>query len=221
MDIIRIVTLLAILFPGFVGAATPPSSVLPEAKAKPEKRDTFVFSLLPKSLQRKPRLDFNIITEMTAEGRKLAAPTPQNPAYYVAQPGGLYNSGIGVDHNVKAPPLEKLQKMMENALAEGGYLPSEGTTQRPTLVVIYHWGSNSYQPPQDMTGEDADGNEVTIAATPEVVLRKALLDRAQLLGGAKFAKEVAQAIHAARYYRVPGSCRSERPGQVGSVVSRR
>lgn len=162
--------------------------------AKPVKPGGFVFSLFPKSLQKNPRLEFNIMTEMTAEGRKVMPPTKQNPVYYVAQAGGPFNAGVGADYDVKPPPPEKLQLMMERALAEGGYLPTDGTAIPASLAVIYHWGSHSFQPPADMEGEDADGNPIVTQAIPEVVLRKALLDRAMLLGGAKFTAEVARAM---------------------------
>ncbi len=43
-----------------------------------------VFSLLPKSLQKKPLVDLNIITEMTPEGRRSPPATPVAPVYFVS-----------------------------------------------------------------------------------------------------------------------------------------
>lgn len=194
MSFLRIIPLLVVLLLNGVSASAASKEIVPQPAPKAEKESGFVFSLLPKSLQRNPRLSFNIFTEMTAEGRKLPKPTPQKPAYYISQAGGVYNGGLGAEHNIKAPPVEKLEAMMKKSLAEGGYLPSENAAQPPTLVIIYHWGSHSFQPPEDIPSEDADGNAVTNASTPEVVIRKTLLDRAMLLGGAKFAHDVADAM---------------------------
>lgn len=134
---------LAALFSTVAFAADPAPNLVPAAAAKTAKEPKesgFVFSLLPKSLQRNPRLSFNIFTEMTAEGRKVRQPTPQAPAYYIAQAAGVYHGGVGAEHDLKSPPVEKLEMMMKRALAESGYLPSENATQPPTLAIIYHWG---------------------------------------------------------------------------------
>jgi hypothetical protein len=194
MSFLRFTPLLLALLPSVLSAASAAKDILPESASKAPKESNFVFSLLPKSLQRNPRLSFNLFTEMTPEGRKLPKPTPQKPAYYIAQAGGVYNGGIGAEHNSKTPPVEKLEALMKKSLAEGGYLPSEDAAHPPTLVIIYHWGSHSFQPPEDIPTEDADGNPVTLASTPEMEIRKTLLDRAMLLGGAKFAHEVADAM---------------------------
>jgi hypothetical protein len=176
---------------GVFAAAVVSSPVASQAEeAKPVKSGGFVFSLMPKSLQKNPRLEFNIMTEMTAEGRKVTPPTPQAPAYYISQAGGAYNGGVGAEHNLKAPPVEKLQQMMEKSLADGGYFPADGAAKPPSVAIIYHWGSHSFHPPSEVT----DDTGAPVEQVPEVVLRKALLDRAMLLGGIKFAKEVSRAM---------------------------
>jgi hypothetical protein len=172
-------------------AATTPAAApaAPAAEAKPAKRGGFVFSLLPKSLQKNPRLDFNIITEMTPAGHKLPVPTPQAPVYYISQAGKMVNTGVGAE-GLKGPPPEQLERMMAKALADGGYLPGDPATHPPSLIVVYNWGSSSFQPPADVSDENGEGN----VPVPEIELRKALLDRAMLLGGAKFRREVSDAM---------------------------
>jgi hypothetical protein len=60
-----------------VSPTQPPSCGAPARKtdaiAPPEgfKEPRWVFSLLPKSMQKDPRLDYTVITEMTPAGRKL------------------------------------------------------------------------------------------------------------------------------------------------------
>ena len=51
--------------------AAAPARPIGDQPAEELKSGSFVFSLLPKSLQREPRVDLNVITEMTAEGRRL------------------------------------------------------------------------------------------------------------------------------------------------------
>ncbi|HVS54086.1 MAG TPA: hypothetical protein VHD62_17150 [Opitutaceae bacterium] len=174
-----------------------------ESEAKPAKSGGWVFSLLPKSLQRNPRLDFNIITEMTPAGRKVARPSAEKPAYYVAESGGMHNEGLmGGEANLKGPSAEQLRHMLEKALAQNGYIASANDTQRPTLAIIYQYGAHGFTPPAPLTDPVPDGltpppddpagtGDVPI---PERQIRKALLDRASLIGGAKFVKEVAFAM---------------------------
>lgn len=157
--------------------------------------------LLPKSLQKNPKLSFNIVTEMTPEGRKLAPPTAEKPVYFFGQSGGVHHLGINPENNLKAPTTENLQRMMENALAEAHYLPTNGTTaQMPTIVVFYQFGSHSFQPPASVAPDTPPGETPPDPSTtgdvpvPEITLRKALLDRAQLLGGKKFLKDVSEAM---------------------------
>jgi hypothetical protein len=170
-------------------AENAPAASSPIAPAKPKRESGWVFSFLPKSLQKNPRVDFNIFTEMSVAGKKLPAPSPQMPAYYVAAPGKMVNTGVGAE-GLKGPPPEQLQRMLEKSLAAASYLAAEEPAHRPTLIIAFNWGSSSFQPPADVSDENGDGN----VPVPEIVMRRALLDRALLLGGAKFAKEVAAAM---------------------------
>lgn len=172
----------------------------------------FLSGLLPKAFQKNPKLDFNIITEMSAEGRRMARPTTQKPAFYISQSGGMRNVGLSPEESLKGPTEENLQRMMERALGENHYLSSSGPAQPPTIVIIYQFGSHSFQPPASVgaapaaDGEAADPAGSGDVPVPEIVIRKALLDKAQLLGGAKFLKEVSEAM--AEVDRIAGMERS-------------
>lgn len=157
-------------------AAQPAAPVAPAQDEAPR----FVFSLLPKSLQRRPRVDFNVLTTLTPAGKQLAVPSTEQPAYYVLEQGINRNVGVGAEHNLKSPPVEKIKEVLQAALAQSGYRPSD--EQHPaSLVVIFHWGSSSYNPSED------DGSD-------ELMRRKVLLDRAMLLAGEKFALRVSEAM---------------------------
>lgn len=182
------------------GHAAPAPAAATRDKAPAEKGGGFFAALLPKSLQKNPKLDFNILTEMTPEGRRLKPPTAQNPVYYISQSGGVRHAGLNPEHDLKGPTEENLQRMVERALAEGHYHPSTNAAQPPTLVIIYHFGSHSFQPPASVASESPRAAEEEAQTgtgdvpVPEIVIRKALLDKAQLLGGAKFLKEVVDAL---------------------------
>lgn len=100
----------------------------------------FVFSLLPKSLQRNPALDFNVITEMTAEGKKFPKPTAKQPLYYVAQPGKFMQMGTE-PANERPPPVADLERAMQKALATNGYLAHIDSGPAPRLAVVFNYGS--------------------------------------------------------------------------------
>jgi hypothetical protein len=186
MKMLRALLMLAVVP---LHAASAPGETTAEAKpAKPARGSGFVFSLLPKSLQKNPRLDFNIHTDISPAGRGAPNPTPAQPVYYVAQAGRMVNTGVGAE-GLAGPPVEQLEKMMTKALAERGYLAAD-VTHQPSIIVVYNWGSSSFQPPADVSDENGQGN----VEVPESVLRRALVERARLLGGAEFLKAVLLAM---------------------------
>ncbi len=62
----------------------------PAPKREPGPR---VFSIMPKALQTNPRVAFNIITEMTDEGRRAPKPAPGAPIHYITKPAGFLQLG--------------------------------------------------------------------------------------------------------------------------------
>lgn len=143
-----------------------------------------VFSLFPKSLQKNPQVDFNVITEMTAEGRKAPQPAPQSPIYYVSSPGNFVQRGHGAAAREKPPAVERMETAMENALAKRGYL--RATKDHPaSLVVVYTWGSHSAPDPEDPEAARTISNHVLIDE---------MIERARLVGGDKFANELIKAM---------------------------
>ena len=122
---------------------TPPAAAAAKAKPKAGEKSgsQWVFSLLPKSLQKNPKVEMTVITEITEEGKKLPEVRPQKPVYYVAQSAGFHSLGHG-PANEKAPPPDALQAMLEKSLATNGYLPAKQPGPSPGLLVIYMWGSH-------------------------------------------------------------------------------
>ncbi|HUR60031.1 MAG TPA: hypothetical protein VM029_20075 [Opitutaceae bacterium] len=160
-------------------APTPPPPAASPAPPAKKKESEWVFSLLPKSLQKNPRLELTVITEMTDAGRKLPPVSPSQPAYVeLFSPGPRHlGHAAGNDATLKQPEIERL---LVRALGATGYLPATPPEQRPSLLIIYTWGSHNL-----LTEGDAE-NPVLSGE----MLARNMLDRAGLVGGEKFAREM-------------------------------
>lgn len=158
-----------------VPAAAPANQVTPARK--PEKNE-WVFSILPKSLQKNPRLEMTVITEMTEEGKKRPPVSPDKPAYFEAFSSGFHQLG-NAPANEKTLTAADIERVLVRALATNGYLPAR-PPQRPSLMVFYTWGSHSRL-------DELDEENPALGA--QQVARN-ILDRAALVGGDKFAKKL-------------------------------
>ena len=148
----------------------------------PEKKSgesQWVFSLLPKSLQKNPRLDLTVITEMTEAGKKRPPVSAATPAYFVAQSGGFHQLGHPPG-NEKSLSAEQVEKILTHSLAANGYLPAQPPGLMPTIAVMFVWGSHNLLVEGDADNPSLSGN----------MIARNLLDRAALVGGEKFAKEM-------------------------------
>lgn len=176
---------LAVSTHGADAGSLPPSvSLAGETKKTDEslvagggKKETgFVFSLFPKSLQKNPPLDLTVITEMTEAGRRLPPVSPQQPAYYVLQSGGFREAAetTGITRPMTAAEVEGV---LQKSLATNGYLPVPSGPMRPTLLIVYTWGAYNGGASEPIFGS-----------------RKAFLGRAVMIGGQKFAHQLADIL---------------------------
>jgi hypothetical protein len=136
------------------------------------------FSLLPKSLQANPVLDMTVFTEMTADGRKLQPPSSDNPVYYVAQADGFHQLGAQVAGE-KPPPAAHMDYFVRKALHEAGYRSVPSPEVRPSLMILYRWGSHNNM------GEQMSSDFPDFADADT-------LERARLVGGKKLVSEMAR-----------------------------
>jgi len=141
----------------------------------------WVFSLLPKSFQKNPNLDLTVITEMTAAGKKRPPVSPAKPAYFVTQSGGFRALGHAPGKE-KTLSAEQVEKVLTHALAANGYLPARPPATPPSIAIMFVWGSHNLLVEGDDENPALSGNQVA----------RNLLDRAALVGGEKFAKELLQ-----------------------------
>ena len=140
-------------------------------------------NLLPRSLQKNPLVDLTVITELTPEGKKLPAPSPARPVFYVAQSVGRHAEGQGPKDR-HLPKEEELAVSLQRALAVNGYLPAT-PAHPPTLLIVYHWGAH--------TNLESGSQEEGDIGIPDLD-HKNLLSRAALVGGTQFAEELRQAL---------------------------
>lgn len=173
------VSLLGSLLPAVRGAE-PAQPVSPPA---PEDAPFRFSDLLPRPLQKDPRINLSIVTEVTKLGKTYASPTRDQPAYYTVLDGGLAEEG-DVVAGVKAPPPAKLAQIMEASLAASGYLKASAKNP-PTVVIYYRWGSFNHLGAADRSDPDAPVDDgMGDLSDPAQV--KNLMARAALVGGTKF-----------------------------------
>ena len=200
--------LLALARPG-----TPVRAAEPAGSPSVERASRFTFSLLPKSLQRRPSLDFHVITELTDAGRKLAPPSAAAPVYYIAQPGQFTQMGTNTSAGETPPNLGRLTQAMETALASSGYLKAAPTTPLPALAVVFNYGSfarfsmQAYDMKDDqmlgeagladspmLRSEQRSTDALLLVVLEDKAAREDILQRATLIGGEKFTRDLARVL---------------------------
>lgn len=208
------------------------------------------FSLIPKSLQKNPQIECNVITEVTPAGKKIKPPTSARPTYYLLQPGYYQSLGEAPPPKNKNLSVDVLTAAMKQALAVNGYLEAEPPKTQPVLVVTFTYGDHAAT---NAETEEAEAmgvaeSEFNAAASDRAMLESSLhmteqqqenapapyvqpswgssgqntaeqlvpfvlsnqrryrqlIDRAGLVGGVKFAKELADVLKKEAQYRSAG-----------------
>jgi hypothetical protein len=132
----------------------------------PSSSGHFVFSLLPKSLDKNAMVDMTVLGEVTQAGAAQQLPSAQSPVYYVAQAGGF--QGAGSMAGEKTPLSDAIALHVQKSLRSGGYTEATGE-KKPDVAVIYHWGSEQLYDSDSvrrralLIGGDAFANELTEA----------------------------------------------------------
>lgn len=140
----------------------------------------FSFELLPKSFQKNPQLEMTVISELTDLGRTLPLTTPEHPVYYFGVNSGFVARGevVGGEH---PPDSNYLGRLLERTLRANGFLAAD-KTHPPTQTLFFHWGSHAAMD-QEMR-----------ATFPEKYHQQ-VLERAVLVGGRSFRKEMSDRIN--------------------------
>jgi hypothetical protein len=188
---------MALVSAGAGEPALPPSAKDSTREANPARPSSrfqgILEHLLPTSLQKRPKVFFNVFTEMTDEGRKWRVPTPEKPLTYFSSPGEFVQKGWMVAAGEKPPPKQELHDAMQKALAGNGYVPIANDQTRPDLLVVFTYGSHGTDPTLVAPDSEAAISAITaqelfqfMAQDPS--LYRDILDRAEFVGGGKFAR---------------------------------
>jgi hypothetical protein len=155
----------------------------PDDSAPPQAWESQPFSLIPRGFQRDPRLDVNVITEVSDGGRALPRPSAARPTYYVGFDTGLKEEG-DLYAGERKPRPELLHDAMIKALRVNGYLLSDAA-HPPTQAIYFVWGSF---------------NKLTFTGAGDELELENLAARAALVGGQRFAVEFMQAYSLGRRF---------------------
>ncbi|MEO6567347.1 MAG: hypothetical protein ABIO94_01180 [Opitutaceae bacterium] len=141
-------------------------------------------AIAPTTMQKRPVIWFNVISEKTEEGRRFREPTPDKPMYYYLSAGKFRQIGVAGVGGEKPPPVKELDDTMRRILAANGYLPTSQPEQRPEIAIVFSYGSHGIDAPPD-AATDFVGQ---ILGNPH--LFRDVIERATLIGGEKFSKEL-------------------------------
>jgi len=150
---------------------------------------------------------------MTAEGKKRTPPTAEAPAYYVINVDPAEARGfVSADISKNLPKPEQIERIVAQALKPNHYFPAEKGKPAPTLVMLVHWGSYSspaFNGEEAANGADQDQPGKTAKELLPYVLgseikRKAIIERAALIGGKQFSIELNDVLNQEVHMRSAG-----------------
>ena len=84
-------------------------------------------------------LRVDVVVDMTDAGKKIARPTPDNPAYYLPLTVGYKEVGAYVPDQKPPPPKIEVEDLLNKALSLQGYRVMTKES-RPSLVLVFWWG---------------------------------------------------------------------------------
>jgi hypothetical protein len=104
-----------------------------------------------------PKIEVNVVVDMTEAGRKTVPPSKDKPVYYFPVVAGYREEGAIVAGE-KAPPKLPVIHELARALAVQGYVVVGPNTPPPSLLIVLHWG---YMNPQiDELGDSANPQKI-------------------------------------------------------------
>ena len=139
--------------------------------------------LLPKPLQNNPELNLTVVTEVTAAGKKMPPVSPEHPAFFQLHNAGYKQFG-DVSGGEKTLLPAQVETLLHRALAANGYLLAKAEGDPFSLVIVYSWGTHN-----NLLEGDSENPVISFEQ-----LTRNMLDRAALIGGHKFAREVNRMI---------------------------
>jgi len=179
------------IYTALVLGILPVMSAFPQDRSSTAKSES---SLLPTAFAKNPRVRFNVITDVTDAGKKVAKPSSKNPAYYAIRPAGYVKFGEAAQRDQAYPPVQLLVDSMRDALAANGYVAASDVSDPVSLIIVFNWGSFSGATLSDGTVGSEDSDAMLDIVLQDSAKMEELLDRASLVGGNRFAEKMAKAL---------------------------
>lgn len=162
-------------------------AVAPAAgERKPSDLPDWLAAILPRGLQKNPPVAVTVITELSEAGKKRPPVSPAQPVYYATHSNGYKQMGDVSGHEKTIDGAE-MASLLQRALATNGYLPAHLPEHPPSLLVVYTWGTHNNL-------SEGDAENPTVSAEQ---YKRNLLDRAALVGGDKFARDLLRMMNEA------------------------
>jgi len=177
----------------------------PAARAQVGGKEGFDFDkLLPMAWQQRPKVRFNVYTEMTPEGRQRRTPTPEQPVRYFANPARYAETGWLIERAGRHPSAAEVEDAMRGAFQADGYTAVPSLDQRPDVVVFITYGSHATDPtyfalPGELETSPDGAEELVQFVRRDPQLYRDIIDRAQFVAGDQFARDLAKAIDDSRH----------------------
>ncbi len=86
-------------------------------------------------------LEVITVTEMSGHGQFLAPASPERPHYYIAASLGYRDLGASIAGFSEPPPDKDVIHLISSELAKQGFLPAKPDSPRPSLLLVYTWGT--------------------------------------------------------------------------------
>jgi len=97
-----------------------------------------------------------VTVDQTEDGKKVAPPTHEHPAYYFPIVAGYREEGFRTAGET-APDKAKIIQQLAKALAKQNYLVVSAKTPPPSVLLAFHWGYiNPSNDPADVDNETGD-----------------------------------------------------------------
>mgnify|MGYP001546463407 CR=1 FL=1 len=108
-------------------------------QSKPTRLAVLSLVLASVGMAGEPELEVNVNVAFTPEGRKIAPPTHDQPAYYFPVVGGYREEG-DLTVGEKKPAPKPIVHLLATTLAKQGYFVVSPEHPQPSLLLVFFWG---------------------------------------------------------------------------------
>jgi len=174
-----------------------PSASRAEAPVQSGGPSGILEKFLPTAWQKHPEVHFNVLTEMTPEGRKRGTATADRPLYYVGNPVRFALTGWAREGGTKPIPVTKLEETLQKELAANGYLPVSDAHRGADIVLFFAYGSHATDPNALASVDEASASgaeELVRYVVRDPTLIRDVVERARFIAGDRFAADLKTAI---------------------------